>query len=91
MFKHTLFWGCFLPDHLYQGEKTEPINAIMEIAWPEFGSTPSMYHQAYPFGGTSRLKFGSFSSPLPRAVRIASPSELPLQDVLLRPLEIDWL
>ena len=65
----TLFCGSRRPDHLYQGEKTDPINAMIEIARPDVGSTPSTYHHAYPLGGTSMLKFGALSSPRPRARR----------------------
>lgn len=85
-FMQTLFCGSRRPDHLYHGEKTDPINAITEIARPEFGSTPSTYHHAYPFGGTSMLKFGAFSSPRPRARRKESPLEsLPLDEPRPRP------
>jgi hypothetical protein len=34
------------PDHRYQGEKTEPMNAMIDIARDPLALIPSMYHQA---------------------------------------------
>ena len=38
--------GFFRPYHRYQGEKTDPINAITEIAFSLSVDIPSRYHQA---------------------------------------------
>lgn len=42
----TWLWGRFRPDQRYQGEKTEPMKAMTEIARVPSSETPSMYHQA---------------------------------------------
>jgi hypothetical protein len=38
--------GLLRPDHAYQGEKTDPIKAITEMARLPSSLTPSMYHHA---------------------------------------------
>ncbi len=42
----TLLSGDLRPDQRYQGEKTDPMNAIMEIARVPQALTPSIYHHA---------------------------------------------
>ena len=42
----TLFSGFLRPDQAYQGEKTEPMNAMMLIARVPQSLIPSIYHQA---------------------------------------------
>jgi hypothetical protein len=41
-----LFAGSRRPDHPYQGEKTDPMNPIIEIALVPQSLIPSTYHQA---------------------------------------------
>jgi len=38
--------GFFRPDQRYHGEKTEPMNPMMEIARSPSSEIPSTYHQA---------------------------------------------
>jgi hypothetical protein len=38
--------GFFRPDQRYQGEKTEPMKAMIEIARLPSSEMPSRYHQA---------------------------------------------
>jgi hypothetical protein len=45
-FRQQWFCGSRRPDHLYQGEKTEPIKAISETAFVPSSEIPSTYHQA---------------------------------------------
>ena len=45
-FKQQWFWGSRRPDHLYHGEKTEPMKAISETAFVPSSEIPSTYHQA---------------------------------------------
>jgi hypothetical protein len=40
------FCGSRLPDHLYQGEKTEPMKPMTLTARVPSSLTPSTYHQA---------------------------------------------
>ena len=40
------FSGSRRPDHAYQGEKTEPMNPMTEIALLPSALIPSTYHQA---------------------------------------------
>ena len=42
----TWLWGLRRPDHLYQGEKTEPMKAMTEMARVPSSEMPSTYHQA---------------------------------------------
>jgi hypothetical protein len=42
----TWFSGLFRPDHLYQGEKTEPMKAMTDSARVPSSLIASMYHQA---------------------------------------------
>jgi hypothetical protein len=42
----TWFSGRRRPDHLYQGEKTEPMKAMTETARLPSSEMPSTYHQA---------------------------------------------
>lgn len=42
----TWFSGLLRPDQRYQGEKTEPMKAMMEMALLPSVETPSMYHHA---------------------------------------------
>lgn len=42
----TWFCGHFRPDQRYQGEKTDPMNPIIEIARAPSSLIPSTYHQA---------------------------------------------
>jgi hypothetical protein len=41
-----LLAGSRRPDHAYQGEKTDPINPMIEIALVPQSLIPSTYHQA---------------------------------------------
>lgn len=42
----TWFSGSRRPDHLYQGEKTEPMKAMTETARVPQALIPSIYHHA---------------------------------------------
>lgn len=42
----TWFCGCRRPDQRYQGENTEPMKAMIEIARDPSSEIASMYHQA---------------------------------------------
>ena len=45
-FRQQWFCGSRRPDHLYQGEKTEPMKPITESARTPSSATASRYHQA---------------------------------------------
>ncbi len=42
----TWLCGRLRPDHLYQGEKTDPMKAMTEIARVPQSESPSTYHHA---------------------------------------------
>nr|WP_274593585.1 MULTISPECIES: hypothetical protein [Roseovarius] len=42
----TWFSGLRRPDQAYQGEKTEPMKAMIEMARPPPSFRPSTYHHA---------------------------------------------